>query len=289
MNPTINEDNSEPAPELAKANFDNDSRNPTRDISMKIYWQNRLNSTLPHYKDQLLEFFKDSDKGFQHSLNVYDRARELGLLIEGEDKISLNWEAIEQLSIFHDIGKFFQHLHSLENLSIAQRLYEEFAGKLEIDPYTRQIVLHGIGSSDFYNKRLDPITEPPLKLEEDIVRCADKTLDNIVSKVDRYWFEYGVPRGATFFDPLLSFDERQEFSFANFKGDQLNVILSIIALRPDDFTHPVLQQAYAKWSKKPKDEVCNRIMGLAADLNLSPEHQDSVRCIIHEYRQRFNC
>lgn len=55
-----------------------------------------------------------------------------------------------------------------------------------------------------------------MTLEGEIVRAADKMLDNMLSKVDRYRYKYGEPRGATFYDPKLSLQDREMFSFDNF-------------------------------------------------------------------------
>ncbi len=86
---------------------------------------------------------------------MLSKAHKLASKIENTG-ITIDFEILELLAVFHDIGKFFQELHSLENLSIAESVFNQYAsGKLIISTTTK-IVLDGIRGSDFYNKRLDP-------------------------------------------------------------------------------------------------------------------------------------
>ncbi|MBN8549448.1 MAG: phosphotransferase [Deltaproteobacteria bacterium] len=252
-------------------------------------WHMALTNALPQYKDQIAAFFADQDKGFHHSWELYQRAVELGEAVETADRTSLQWEIVEQIAVFHDIGKFFQKLHSFENLSIGQSIYREYANHVEVATSIKDAVLSGIPATDFYNARLDPSGKPPDSLEADVARAADKMLDNIVRKVDRYWYEYGVPRNAVFLKPELTFEDRRQFTFRNFCGDQLNVLLTIIALRPEDFGHPLIQEQFRAWSKEPKEAAVARIIELAGEIGLPAEQVTMVRDIITQYRREFDC
>lgn len=257
--------------------------------SFEERWHKRLSTFLPQYSDQIQRFFIDQDFGFLHSYQVFQLAQTLARQIEELEQRFLRAEIIEHLAIFHDIGKFFQELHSLENISLAEVVYKKYAGAAKISEEVTLAVVDGIQGSDFYNARLDPSGHPPHTLEGEIVRAADKMQDNLVAKVDRY-YDYGInKRGATFFIPTLTYHQRSQFSFDNFLGDQLNVILSIIGLRPEDFSHPFLQEAYRQWSVPAKKAAVRRILDLAREVGEPEEHQTQIKNIISWYRHAFDC
>lgn len=258
-------------------------------VSFEQRWSRRFAAFLPQYPDQAQRFFADRACGFVHSLQVFQVAQTLVRQIEKQEQHALNAGIVEDLAIFHDLGKFFQELHSLENISLAETVYGEYAAAAGVAAEVRQAVLDGIGGSDFYNTRLDPAGHPPRTLEGEIVRAADKMQDNLVAKVDRY-YDYGVKqRGATFFIPTLTPQQRSQFSFANFLGDQLNVILALIGLRPADFTHPLLQQAYRQWSGPAKQAAVERMLALAREVGEPEQHLAQIQEIIAWYRSAFDC
>jgi Ser/Thr protein kinase RdoA (MazF antagonist) len=251
-------------------------------------WRSQLAEAFPGSERQLEDFFKDRDKGFEHSWQVLLRSHEIiETASDVIDRSSINIAAVEQLAMFHDLGKYFQEVQSFENLRVSQGLYRQFAQFHKVDPAIESIVFDGIPGTDFYSRRLNPNEEGPSYLEGDIVRAADKTLDNLVGKVDRYWYEYGVPRGATFYDPTLSFDDRKAFSFGNFSGDQMNVILTIIALRPQDFLSPRVGQVYGAWAESKKELVVKRIIEVAE--TVAPTHVADIKDLIVRYRSEFSC
>lgn len=252
-------------------------------------WRSELEQHLPEYKEQIDRFIEDEEFGLKHSYAVWLRASELADKVEAHEGKPLNREAIELLAVFHDIGKFLQSQHSLENISLAEGVFQEYASHKQLDQNVRDDVGDGIRNSDFYNSRIEPKGKLPRTLEGEIVRAADKMLENIVRKVDRYWYQYGVPRGMTFFDPNLTPEDRSHFSFQNFSGDQLNVILTIIALRPEDFSHLVIQQEYATWSRVAKEMVIERILSLAKEIGETPENIQKIIETIVWYRQAFRC
>lgn len=251
-------------------------------------WTSTLQECLPAHSVAIDKFISDNNQWLYHSFQVLSKAHKLASKIENTG-ITIDFEILELLAVFHDIGKFFQELHSLENLSIAESVFNQYAsGKLIISTTTK-IVLDGIRGSDFYNKRLDPSWNFPSTIEWDIIRAADKMQDNLTQKVDRYWYEYGVPRGATFYDKEITLSDREKFSFDNFSWDQLNVILSIIGLRDQDFSHPVLQSEYIAWSTPMKNEAIKRIVELAKELWYNQTDVHDIQWIIEWYRRTFNC
>jgi hypothetical protein len=251
-------------------------------------WRREFYQYLSEHQGPTERFLKDQEFGLRHSFNVLIRSLQLADKIARRDKKPLRSEVVEYIAVFHDIGKFFQDLHTVENVSYAAGVFEIYAGNKGISPEITSIVLDGIINSDFYNKRLDPSLNPPKSIEGEVVRAADKMLDNIVGKVDRY-YNYGVARGKVFFDPTLTFEERKMFSFNNFVGDQLNVILSILGLTPEDFSHPVLQEEYRRWSLVQKKRVVARIVSLAEEIGESEENIKKIKHVIRWYRETFRC
>jgi hypothetical protein len=274
---------------IVNPSYNNNMENVSLDreqVSSK--WLESLTTHLPEYSINIHAFFEDKEYGFEHSWSGIKRAKEILQLFDGLTE-DIDIEVIEHLAIFHDIGKFFEELHSLENINISKKLYTDYADRAGLRPSLKEAVLDGISGSDFYNYRLDPSGHPPHSLSADIFRAADKMLDNLVAKVDRY-YDYGVnKRGATFFNPDLSYEERASFSFDNFAGDQLNVILSIIGLSPNDFSHPVLQEEYIRWSEEPKKAVEDRIVSLAEEVGETEVNIDKIKQVISWYRKEFNC
>lgn len=258
--------------------------------SFRDNWQSSLLRTLPSYRSQIENFVSDDVFGLRHSYEGWNRAYTVAEKIETSNQpAKIDKDIIEHIAVFHDIGKFFEDLHSLANISIAERVFGEHAETIQMKATQKDAIIDGVRYSDFYNKRLDPSSRPPSTLEGETFRAADKMLGNMVSKVDRYWYDYGVPRGATFFDPSLIHDDRRSFSFDNFAGDQLNVILSIIGLRPEDFSHPILQEEYRQWSEEPKKKVVERIISLAREIGETPENIDKVKEVVNWYRKAFAC
>lgn len=255
----------------------------------RLKWRKEFKRYLPKYLPQIESFLEDSEYGLAHSYEVWRKALEIFTKLPQQDKDSVNLEIIELIAVFHDIGKFFQSLHTLENINISEEIFRQYGVNKKLSKEKLEVVIDGIRGSDFYNKRLDPSSNPPTTLEGEIVRAADKMLQNIVKKVDRYWYEYGEKRGAIFFDPNISFEERARFSFDNFLGDQLNVILSLIGLRPEDFSHPVIQEEYRRWSIENKEKVITRILELADEIGESKDNIEKIRQIINWYRETFNC
>lgn len=251
-------------------------------------WEKDLISTLPQYKKELTNFVSDEEFGLRHSFEVFSKSNELAKKISNSyPGTNLNQKKIEELSLFHDIGKFFQEIHSLENVNIAESIFREFAAAKSYDQLYIEDICDSIVNSDFYNIRLDPQGRLPQAIEGDIVRAADKMQSNLVKKVDRY-YDYGKQRGAILFNEDLSEHERETFSFDNFNGDQLNVILSILGLRPSDFSNRVLGEEYKNWVIPQRDKVVQRVLGLAMETGESNANIEKIKNIIIWYIKKFN-
>lgn len=252
-------------------------------------WRDVLFRTLPDCTAQIECFFADHGFGFQHAWEVLDKASRLATQIEHRDGRLLHHEVIEHLALFHDIGRFFQEVHAAEHTILAQEVYTRFAQARAVRPDNARAVLDGIVSTPFFNYRLHPSSHPPRTLEADIVRAIAIMLNTRGTRVDYHYACSLAQREAPFFDPTLTQEQRVRFSLEHFTGDHLNVLLSLLAMRPGDFSHPVLQEAYRKWSGPAKEELITRILDLAWRVGESEEHLECIQQTITWYRNAFAC
>ena len=84
-------------------------------------WNEKLLATFPEYESEVINFISDEKLWLKHSFEVYKKALYLKWNISDDNIEEL---VIEYLAIFHDIWKFFQELHSLENISIAENVFK---------------------------------------------------------------------------------------------------------------------------------------------------------------------
>ncbi len=237
----------------------------TRDQFLEKWRRNLQTSSLP--QNEIEKFILDDKFGLSHSWEVFKRSMQLLDQFPESETNGIDVIVIEQISVFHDIGKFFQEIHTADNPVIGQQVYSQYADEVRINPQIREKVDDGIRYHDFYNRDIDPHLRSPKFIEGEIVRAADKMLDNLVEKVDRYW-NYGKQRGVEFFNERLSIQDRLGFNFSpeyNVRTDELTYLLTLLALKPEDFNHPVLQAAYREWCAKPKLDVVERILFLAQE------------------------
>lgn len=252
-------------------------------------WRAALFRTLPDCTAQIECFFADREFGFQHAWEVLDKASRLATQIEHRDGRLLHHEVIEHLALFHDIGRFFQGGHVVEPILLAQQAYTRFAREQAVRPDSVRAVLDGIVSTPFLNYRLHPSGHPPRTLEADIVRAIISMLNTRGARVDYHYECSLAQRDAPFFDPALTQEQRARFSLEHFSGDHLNVLLSLLAMRPGDFSHPLLQEAYRRWREPVKEEVVAHILDLARRVGESEEHLESIQQTISWYRHAFAC
>jgi HD superfamily phosphodiesterase len=247
-------------------------------------WQQNLIAS-PLDNEAVNLFIKNKEFGLEHSRQVFERALKLSELFTPDDLKECNFEAMEHIAVFHDIGKFFQEIHTADNPEIGARIYQEYAIRVRLNPSFVERVVDGIRYHDFYNPNIDPHLRAPRYMEGEIVRAADKMLDNLVDKVERYW-NYGKVRRIKYFDPEVTVEDRLAFNFSpecKVKTDELTYLLTLLALKPGDFRYPQLQVAYERWSLGPKQAVIDKILSLAEEEGFD---RQSVKEVIDEYLKR---
>lgn len=234
----------------------------TKDSFIAKWRQDLESSPLP--KATIGKLLHNEEFGLPHSWQVLEQALELSGLFSEDELRSCSFEAMEHIAVFHDIGKFFQEVHTVENPTIGAKIYRQYAKSKGYDSVLEDRVVDGILHHDFYNSDVDPHLKAPKYIEGKIIRAADKMLDNFITKVDRYW-NYGKERGIQFFDQTITPEERLAFNFGpdcKVKTDELTYLLTLLSLKPEDFKYIPLQNAYREWSKKRKSAVIEKILAL---------------------------
>ena len=255
----------------------------TREEFLTQWQQNLRASSLASEVVNL--FIEDKEFGLGHSWQVFEQALRLSGMFTQDELEECNFEAMEHIATFHDLGKFFQEIHTADNPEIGARVYQEYAQTVGLNSSFIERVVDGIRYHDFYNPDIDPHLREPKYMEGEIVRAADKMLDNLAAKVERYW-NYGKERGVKFFDSKVTIEDRLAFNFSpecKVKADGLIYLLALLALKPKDFRYPQLQLAYDRWSSKPKRAAIDRILSLAEEEGFD---RRSVEQVIDEYLKR---
>lgn len=230
-------------------------------------WEHRLEKKFskfpPEVKEQYAREFnhylKSNDHGLPHAANVYLKVIEiLKLFLEEEIDI----ERLEAMCIFHDAGRFLIPQESAPNYAKRKkkgRTLHEYAGALlaKIFGYNHPIIREGILRHDYFSADFDKRTKPPVSLEAQILRAADKTSVAPADEIERY-DEYRRKFKFPLFNRETPIEFRLDWNFSlkrDPRTDQLCYFFAVLALRPEDFIHPVLQEYYRDWSRQKKAAV----------------------------------
>jgi len=246
----------------------------------------------PNIVERIIE---NNDHGLAHAATVWISAKQLTSLIEGglgnfpPSKIN---SLLEEACIFHDAGRFFvpreDHCRYKEMQEKAIKEHHIAGVDLAMNLGCKSfVVTNTIRCHDFFNKKITPHVPSPRFLLGEVVRLADKISLPPSQEVDRYW-ETGKRLGTPFFLPDISLKERTScYLFAS--RDQLNYFLAMFLLSPQDFSHPVLQEAYRSW-EKGKREAMERILTIAQkEVGLKGETLRTFLRVIDEWKKATNC
>lgn len=195
---------------------------------------------------------------------------------------------IEVMCVFHDAGRFLVPLETAPNYAKRKkkgRALHEYAGALlaEIFEYSHPIVREGILRHDFFNHDFDKRTKPPVSLEAQILRAADKTSVAPADEIERY-DEYRRKLKSPLFNRDTPIEFRLNWNFSlkhDPRTDQLCYFFVVLALRPEDFIHPVIQEYYRDWSRQKKAAV-DKILEIVRK-NQGDGAADIVDCMIATY------
>ena len=214
------------------------------------------------YAFEFQHFLKSIDHGLPHAANVYAKTLEILNHFSEEERSGINMERLEVMCVFHDAGRFLVPREFALNFAKRKRkgrILHEYAGVLlaEIFGYNHRIIREGILRHDYFNSEFDPGKKPPISLEAQIFRAADKTSvapADEIERYDQYRRKFNFPLFKR--DTPIEFRLRWNFSQKEDpRTDQLCYFFAVLALRPEDFIHPVLQEYYRDWAKSKKAAV----------------------------------
>ena len=241
-----------------------------RKFCFKMKWERRLEkkfskfplSSRDKYSSEFWHFFKSQDHGLPHAAKVYVKAVEIMNRFSEEEIREIDIEKIEAMCVFHDAGRFLLPFESAPNYVKRKRkgqIFHEYAGVLlaKIFGYSDPIIREGILRHDFFSSEFDPGKKPPISLEAQILRAADKTSVAPADEIERY-DEYRRKFNFPLFKRDTPIEFRLDWNFSlkrDPRTDQLCYFFAVLALRPEDFLHPVLQEYYREWSRQKKAAV----------------------------------
>lgn len=238
-------------------------------------WERRLTKIFAKFPQEIREqyapefnhYLTSNDHGLPHAANVYGKVLEiLDLFSAGEIReMDIDIERLEAMCIFHDAGRFLVssdsdsddvlHKKHLKRKRKGQTLHE-YAGALlaKVFGYSHKKIREGILRHDYFNADFDKRTKPPVSLEAQILRAADKTSVAPADEIERY-DEYRRKFKFPLFNRDTPIEFRLDWNFSlkrDPRTDQLCYFFVVLALRPEDFIHPVLQEYYRNWSRQKK-------------------------------------
>src|SRR3989338_1070906 len=234
-------------------------------------WQERLENKLLKFPQEIREeyimefdhFLGSNDHGLPHASRVYLKVLEIFERFSEEDqRIINNTERLQAMCVFHDSGRFLVPIELAPNYAKRKRkgqILHEYAGALlaKIFGYSDPIIREGILRHDFFSSDFDPGKKPPISLEAQILRAADKTSVAPADEIERY-DQYRRKFNFQLYNRDTDIEFRINWNFSKKRDprtDQLCYFFAVLALRPEDFTHPALQEYYREWSLQKKAAV----------------------------------
>ena len=218
----------------------------------------------------VLHFFKNADHGYRHSRQVWDSCLDIikysPKLFKKVEETFTEREALFLLmwaSVLHDFSRFLGFAgqeHEAASAELARNLFQAHLYK----SLTCQTIWAMLINHDYFNPIIDG-GNPPETLYHplvDIFRLADCTSLSPPDETTRY-YETGLRFGTPFFNPELTDENRFDPRFDWNRRDMITWFLPILALRPQDFTHPETQTYYGRWAERKVERVKKRIRELA--------------------------
>ena len=208
-------------------------------------------------------FLESNDHGLPHASRVYLKVLEiLERFSEEDQRIINNTERLQAMCVFHDSGRFLVPIKSAQNYAKRKRkgqVLHEYAGVLlaRVFGYSDPVIREGILRHDFFSSDFDPGKKPPISLEAQILRAADKTSVAPADEIERY-DQYRRKFNFPLYNRDTDIEFRINWNFSKKRDprtDQLCYFFAVLALRPEDFLHPVLQEYYREWSRQKKAAV----------------------------------
>ncbi len=201
------------------------------------------------------EFYKNTDHGFAHSVNVYNRAKKIAEDIAMHDQMfnDIKDETIHILkwsAIFHDISRFYG---KNKNRGFISKALVEDVFFYKNDPAKTAIFLC-IERHDWFNTRIDG--ELPDKFKRnpivDIFRLADKTSISPLDELKRY-YKTGKKYNTIFFNPNIPISRRFEFKDNLKERDMITFFLLIFIMNENSFFFNATRRIYMEWAINKED------------------------------------
>ncbi len=261
-------------------------------------WERRLTKIFAKFPQEIREqyapefnhYLKSNDHGLPHAANVYGKILEIldRFSVEEIRGMDIDIERLEAMCVFHDSGRFLVPTESAPNYAKRKRkgqVLHQYAGALlaKIFGYNHPIIREGILRHDYFSADFDPGKKPPITLEAQILRTADKSSVVPADEIERY-DEYRRKFNFPLYNRDTDIEFRINWNFSKKRDpqtDQLCYFFAVLALRPEDFIHPVLQEYYRDWSKRKKEAV-DKILEIVRK-NQGDGAADIVDCMIAAY------
>jgi len=243
-------------------------------------------------KKAIDEFFTNSDHGYAHSINVYERSKEIiGLIREEDTGFKINKTEYINIqkwaAIFHDISRFYGvsgTKHERVSKEIASNIFYQNAVKE--DCYIKSMILLCIEEHDWFNLHISNGIKEVLKRNPivDIFRLADKTSVPPKEELMRY-YETGKRYKTPFFNPELSISDRFDFKNNCKKRDIVTHFLLFFTFNEDCLFFSTTIKLYKKWAKDKEDLKLYITDDLCKDEQLPEEQIEMIRKILKGIRK----
>lgn len=262
----------------------------------------------------LQQFLTNNDHWAEHVYNVYKKADEIAQKIEQETGEKIDHNLLYIMIALHDSGRFHMEApidwesddeqkrksHKAKKADKRHELYgvSQFRFALakmkkrwiEVDPNIIDKVIDYVYNHDFMSEKLSwkGRFHEPLSLEWKIARLADRISTPAIPELERYR-ETWKRMWTTYYNPDITFAEREAFSFAKgweyakaWKLDQFMFFATLLAIKASDFWHPVLQKIYNERAPQ-KREAAQRIISLAREEHIDESIITQMEETLHQY------
>ncbi len=262
----------------------------------------------------LQQFLTNSDHWAEHVYNVYKKANEIAQKIEQETWEKIDHNVLYIMVVLHDSWRFFMEAPVIWESTVEQERKEkkmkkadrrhEFYGTMllrsavlyleqkwvNLDPITVEKIRDYVNNHDFMSEKLSwkGRFHEPLSIEWKIARLADRISTPAIPELERYR-DTGKRMWTTYYNPNITFAEREAFSFAKgweynkaWKLDQFMFFATLLAIKASDFWHPVLQKIYKERAPQ-KREAAQRIISLAREEHIDESVITQMEETLHQY------
>lgn len=229
-------------------------------------------------------YFENSDHGFEHSKQVWQRCQEIikrsvDLWRLAQNTVSPNYKldcrkVLMWAAVFHDFSRFYK---------VSPRQHEAESAKLAFQIFNgsplAKILNDAICRHDYFCELIDGEPLPFILMNPlaEIFRLADKTSISPQEEIARY-YQTGKQYGTPFLKPKLTYEVRFNLTHNQNERDMITWFLLIFALQASDFVFRETAAIYNEWAKG-KPNALDKIIELAKQ-EQAPVEPEKIRQII---------